>query len=126
STLSPGFFEHGISFRFEIQNDLGQTNGTLAIQRYAYPNVSPLLAVGDFPITSNVFYSFRITDDGKKVALYVNDLARPRVEATDTNVFGQKLGLFNREGAGGGTPINANSMVQLDFLTVTPLVRSPS
>jgi len=69
STLSPGFFEHGISFRFQIQSDLGQTNGSLAIQRFAYPDYSPLLALGDFPITSNVFYDFRITDDGKHVAL---------------------------------------------------------
>ena len=51
--------------------------------------------------------------------------AGPLMEGVDTNIFGHQLGLFNREGAGGGTSIDAGSMVQLDYLTITPLVAPP-
>src|SRR5262249_59485944 len=46
---------------------------------------------------------------------------RPLIEGQVTDSLGHRLGLFNREGAGGGASINAGGAVQLDYLIVNPI-----
>jgi hypothetical protein len=125
ATSPTAYFDRGIEFGFSIQGDDGQMAQNVWIYRYDYPNRSPLeIKRGTFPMTTNVFYDFRLTDDGTNTALYVNDLSRPLIEGRVTDSLGHRLGLFNREGAGGGAPINAGGAVQLDYLIANPVLPS--
>ena len=109
-----GAFDKGIYFLFAIEGDTGDTTKQIHIQDVSYPNYATYLATGTFPMSLNTFYTFRITDDGTNLALYINDLTHPFLIATDSNAYGSQLGLFNREGNGS---ISAGSITQLDFIT---------
>ena len=115
----PGYFDLGIGFGFEIENDLGSTTGNIFIVHDGYPGPSDYdLARGTYSISLDTFYNFRITDDGNNLALYIGDLATPLLTATDSSVYGNQLGLYNREGTGGGSSISTGSVVQLDYLNI--------
>ena len=109
-----GALDNGIYFLFAIESDTGDTTNQIHIQDANYPNPGVTLATGTFPMTLNTFYTFRITDDGTNLALYINDLTHPLLTATDSNLYGSQLGLFNREGNGS---ISAGSITRLDFIT---------
>lgn len=115
STNPAGSLDNGIYFDFAIQSDTGDTANQIHIRDASYPNGIVELATGTFPMTLNTFYSFRITDDGTNLALYINDLAHPLLIAADSNSYGSQLGLNNREGNGS---ISAGSVSQLDFINV--------
>ena len=107
-------FDNGIHFKFGIESDTGSTAGQIHITDLSYPNSEIDLATGTFPMTQNKFYNFRITDNGTQIALYINNLAKPFLTATDSNFYGSRLGLYNREGNGS---ISAGSITKLDFIT---------
>jgi hypothetical protein len=116
-----GGFDRSLVFGFVIQNDLGQTTGNIGIHHNLSGDTNYLeVAQGTFPLALNTFYDFRITDDGTNVALYIGDLTTPFLTGTDTIASGNKLGIFNREGTGGGSSISDGSIVHLDYLTVVP------
>ncbi|HEY5895140.1 MAG TPA: hypothetical protein VIT91_18115 [Chthoniobacterales bacterium] len=113
-------FDLGISFRFQIQNDTGSTANNVKIVHNGYPGGLPTLALGTFGLALNTPYDFRITDDGTNLALYINDLVTPFLTATDSTVFGNRLGIYNREGSGGGSSISDGSVTRLDYVQVVP------
>jgi len=114
-------FDHGIGFSFSIENDSNQTAGNVFIVTHGWPGVSTELARGTFPMALNTFYDFRITDDGNNVALYVNDLVNPLLTASDSSVYGNAIGLSNREGGGGGSWISDGSVTELDWINVSEI-----
>jgi hypothetical protein len=111
-------YDHGMKFALQIENDLGQTTNNVTIIRNSYPATSPVLATGTYPLSLNTFYNFRITDDGTKLAFYINDLTNPVVTASDSTTYSNLLAVYNREGAGGGSTISAGSISELEFITV--------
>jgi len=113
-------FDLGISFRFQIQNDNGSTTNNIKIARHGYPGATPILMQGTFGLALNTPYDFRVTDDGTNVALYINDLVTPFLTATDSTVIGNRLGIYNREGSGGGSSISDGSVTRLDYVQVVP------
>lgn len=117
-------FDTGMSFRFQIQNDLGSTANNIKIAHGGFPGPSPDLVTGTYSLALNTPYDFRITDDGTNVALFINDFTTPILTATDSSVLGDKLGIYNREGSGGGSSISAGSTVRLDYIQVVPEPRT--
>jgi autotransporter-associated beta strand protein len=107
-------FDNGIHFKFAIESDTGSTADQVYISDTSYPNPEVVLTSGTYPLALNTFYNFRITDNGTQLALYINDLVHPFLTATDSNSYGLRLGLYNREGNGS---ISAGSITQLDFIT---------
>jgi hypothetical protein len=92
----------GIQFSFSMHNgDWGEGLGNISIDLLNYPHSSQL-SYGNFPIAPNVYYDFRLTDDGSNVALFLSDLDTPLITASDSSIIGNSLGLYNREGVGGG------------------------
>ena len=121
TTTNPfGEFDLGISFRFQIQDDGGSTTNNIKIFRHGYPGASPALALGTFGLALNTAYDFRITDNGTDLALYINNLTTPFLTATDSTVIGNRLGIYNREGSGGGSSISDGSVTRLDYVQVVP------
>jgi hypothetical protein len=120
ATNSFGAFDKGIGFYFHIQNDLGNTSSNVNVVRGDFPNAAVTLASTTFALALNTPYTFRITDDGTNVALYLNDLNTPLLAATDSTVFGTRLGMLNREGAGGGSAISAGSTTRVNYIQVVP------
>jgi len=113
-------FDLGISFRFQIQNDLGSTTNNVVIARLSHPDVTPIIAQGTYNLALNTPYDFRIVDDGTNVSLYINDLNTPFLTASDSTSPGDRLGILNREGSGGGSSLSDGSVVQLDYIHVVP------
>lgn len=114
-----GYFDHGIAFGLSIMGDAGNNSGNVWIIHDGYPGPTEYdLARGTFSLTQNTFYNFRITDDGNNLAFFVGDLTTPLLTAIDSSIYGNLIGILNREGSGGGSTISAGSVVQLDFLTV--------
>jgi hypothetical protein len=120
STSNPnGYFNDGITFGFEIQNDLGQTANNITISDFNYPaNTGTVLVSTAYAMSLDTLYNFQITDNGSNLALYINNFTTPILTATDSSVYGDQIGLYNREGTGGGSSISAGSIVQLDYLNV--------
>jgi hypothetical protein len=110
-------FDNGIHYKFAIESDTGDTSNQVYISDLSYPNPEVILTSGTFLLSLNTFYNFRVTDNGTNLALYINDLAKPFLTATDSNSYGSQLGLYNREGNGS---ISAGSITQLDFINVVP------
>ncbi|MEI6702438.1 MAG: PEP-CTERM sorting domain-containing protein [Deltaproteobacteria bacterium] len=115
-----GGIDNGIGFAFAIQNDSNNTSNNIGIARMDWPSGGAVLTTGTFSLSLNTFYDFRITDDGTNVALYISDLSNPFLTASDSTVFGDKIAMFNREGAGGGSLISAGSVTQLDYVQIVP------
>lgn len=119
ATVPHGSFDRGIFVEFVIQNDAGDRSKNIFVnvlnQDFA-PHI-PLGSVG-YPIILNYFVDFRITDDGTTISVYADDLIYPALVVSDSTDFGNKLGFFNRKGAGAGSVISAGSIVELDFVRV--------
>jgi hypothetical protein len=120
STNQFGELDLGIRFEFSIQEDGGSTTNNIKIGRNDYPGSSPNLTTGTFALALNTPYDFRITDDGTNLALYINNLTTPFLTASDSTVIGHHLGIYNREGSGGGSSISDGSVTRVDFVEVVP------
>ncbi len=119
----PGYnalFNNGIRFGWDKRSDSGQVWNVVFINRIVdgFPPNDVTIAEGTFDFAFNQFYNFRITDDGTHIALYFDDLVTPLLTATDSTQMGNKIGFYNREGAGNGSSISAGSEVKIDFLRV--------
>jgi hypothetical protein len=82
-----GALDNGIYFLLAIESDTGDTANQIHIQDANYPNPGVTLATGTFPMTLHTFYTFRVTDDGTNLPLYINDLTHPLLTATDSNFY---------------------------------------
>lgn len=71
------------------------------------------LAVSNFIFDLNADYDFRITDDGKTIIVYLNDLVNPLIKVQSTHRTGNNMFLHNREIGG--------SKVEIDFVEVKAL-----
>ena len=71
------------------------------------------LGVKDFNLSLNLDYDFRITDDGKTILVYLNDMVNPLLNVKSTHRTGRKVYLHNREIGG--------SRVDLDFIEIKSL-----
>ena len=72
------------------------------------------LGYGAFTFTKNIFYNFRVVDNGQSITGYVNDLANPLFSIATSQSYGQHIGFFNRE-----RTASTDDIVNLDFLSVT-------
>jgi len=63
----------------------------------------------------HTYYSFRITDDGSHITLYMSDLNNPLLSANDTYSLGGWVGFYDRETFGG---YNQNPGISLDAITI--------
>lgn len=114
--------EWDVGIRFGISPTNGENGGaTITIVRNAWPGTSPELARGALPIATNTFYDFRIIDTGSLVQFFIGDLSAPYLSATETELIGDRFGLSNREGGGGGSWISNGSVVELDYLRVSSI-----
>lgn len=64
----------------------------------------------------NTYYSFRITDDGNNIAVYISDFGNPLLAESDTYSLGSYVGLYDRETYGG---YNQNPGVSLEYISIT-------
>lgn len=105
---------HGVGVSFRVQEDTGNLSGNIALEAYGVT-----LSTGTMSLTANTYYTFSLVDDGTNLSFYVNGSATPFLTGSSTDHFGNKVGTFNREGAGNGSSISAGSVSSLDYLTVT-------
>ena len=83
-----------------------------------YPAEGTLLGSANPTVAMNTWTDFRITDDGRTIRVFWDDLVNPVIS---TNYAGSRRGYFaiyNREGSGGGSSISAGSVVEVERLTV--------
>jgi len=115
-------FDKGIRFQFSMQTDPGSTLNNLNITENNWPGVSTTLAYATFAINLNTYYDFKLTDNGNDIKFYIDDLITPVISVNSSfDGSGDKIGLYNREGGGGGSWISNGSVVKIDYLTATPV-----
>jgi hypothetical protein len=107
---------HGVGVTFRIQEDNGNLLGNVALQNLTVD----ALATGTIALTTNTVYSARLVDTGTTVSLFWQGGLTPFLTANDSNVYGNKIVAFNREGAGNGSSISAGSSIALESISVVP------
>jgi hypothetical protein len=112
--LDPRFYENGFMLTVAKQSDDGSKQNLIRITKNGV-----IVTDSTYSFSLNQFYEFKITDDGTNMDFYFGDLMTPLVSVTDTNKFGNKVGISNREGSSGGSGISNGSEVQIDFLRIT-------
>jgi hypothetical protein len=70
----------------------------------------------NFSFALNTYFSFRITDDGNNIAVYISDFGNSLLSESDTYSLGNHVGLYDRETYGG---YNQNPGVSLDYISIT-------
>lgn len=112
-----GRFVNGVevifSFREGDNGTIGSNNVLMGI-----PLVTELGTRTNFLFQTNVFYDFRITDDGTNLSLFLGNLTTPLLERSTTTRAGNRVGIHNHTGLG---TIADGSLVHLDYITVTEI-----
>jgi hypothetical protein len=116
-----GTFSDGMRFNWLKMTDGGQIVNVVSIDQITggNPATDTNLALGTFNFAFDQFYDFKITDNGSVVSLYFDDLNTPLLTGTSSLRPGNKVGFYNREGAGAGSSISDGSEVQVDYLSIS-------
>jgi hypothetical protein len=115
SLPSPSMGVAGIEIQFNILDDNGNPSNNLKI----YTDEGIELGVVAANLTLDTWHTFRITDDGTNIALFFDGSSMPNLTANSTYSAGNKIALFNREGAGNGSSKSANGITEIGYITVT-------
>lgn len=107
---------HGVGVSFRIQSDGGSTIGNIAIEENG-----GTLSAGTMALTNDTYYDVRLVDTGSDLTLYLDGSSTPFLTASNSSVYGNLVGAFNREGAGNGSAISAGSISSLEYITVTAI-----
>lgn len=112
-------FDSGLSARFQIRSgDQGATGSN---------NIKIGTPTGeitaDYPLAMNRWYDAEIEDDGQSVTVSLD--GTPVVHYETTLRAGSLIGLQNREGAGGGSFISADSVTEVEYIRVTSQDSAP-
>ena len=113
---------NGIAVRIEPENDTSSSFCTFLVQRM---NDSFQFGITNRAFLMNQFYNFRITDDGTNFSFYFDDMTTPLVSGSDNLTLGNRVGVYNRPGVGGGSSISAGSQVDIDWLDISSPGRNP-
>jgi hypothetical protein len=105
----------GISFR--IQEDTGNLSGNVSLEDHS----GIYLASTTIPISQNVQYSIIYRDDGNSISAFLNGSTTPFITAETAAVYGNRVGMWNREGAGAGSFISAGSVTSISTLTISAI-----
>jgi hypothetical protein len=115
-----GQFDNGIFIQFAMQTDTGDTGRNVAIMRMENGNYTDL-ATARVRFASGVPVGFQIVDTGNLIQVFLDSSEIPIVSARTQTRFGNRIGIHNREGAGGGSTISDGSVVEIDDLSVASL-----
>jgi hypothetical protein len=107
-------FATGWAFRFRIQEDTGNLNGNISLEDGA--NV---LASATVPLVQNSEYNIVYKDDGSTLSAYLNGSNTPFLTARTESVYSNRIGAFNREGAGNNSFISAGSISSISSLRIS-------
>ncbi len=113
----PRFFNDGFHFEIAKASDDGTRVNIVQVTKYV-SGIGTVVAATNQDFSMNQFYDFKISDDGNGMKFYFDQLDIPLLTVTDPTPFGHKVGLYNREGAGGGSSISAGSQVEVDFIQI--------
>jgi hypothetical protein len=113
----PRFFDNGFTFTVAKQSDDLTRFNIIQIAKYD-SGVGVIVDQTSYDFSLGQFYNFKITDDGKNMSFYFDNLASPLLSISDYTTFGDTIAFYNREGAGGGSSISDGSKVQIDYLRI--------
>jgi len=111
---------NGIDVHFAIQNDSGSTANNINISKIGFPESASTLGSATYPLKHDTFYDFKVADDGFNLKVFIGDFRIPILSVAETYRPGTHIGIFNREGSGGGSSISSGSVTQLAQLTIYP------
>jgi len=107
---------HGIAVSFRLQEDTGNLANNITIEQ----NGSTLVT-GTYALSANTFYTVRLVDNGNSMSLFWGSDATAFITGATSSTFGNKIAIYNREGAGNGSSISAGSITSVDFITVSAI-----
>ena len=99
--------------------------GSVSLDWINHPIGGGTLAVLNTNLLANTDYELRIVDDGSEAKVFWGTNSVPFLTGVHFSSYGNRLGMNNREGAGGGSSISAGSRVEIDYVYVEDRTCSP-
>jgi hypothetical protein len=99
--------------------------GSVSLDWSNHPIGGGTLAVLSTNLLANTYYEIRIVDDGNEAKVFWGTNSVPFLSGVHASSYGNRLGMNNREGAGGGSSISAGSRVEIDYVQVEDRTCSP-
>ena len=100
-------------------------NGSLSLDWINHPFAAGSLALLNTNLLPNTYYELRIVDDGSNINVFWGTNTTPILTGNIPSSWGNRLGLYNREGTGGGSSISAGSQVKIDYVRVEDRTCTP-
>lgn len=111
-------FLNGIRFSAQMAHSENGYQGSLDLDWINHPISGGSIASFKTNLAANTYYDFRITDNGTITQVFMNGASTPILSGPSQSGFGTLVGMYNREGSGGGSSISARSRVDVDYLRI--------
>lgn len=122
STNGSREFDNGIFVSFRMMSDPSDPAGTtdnITIFDQDYPNYSTPLATGTFAISEDTPVVVQLLEDDGNISLFLDGSTSPFLTAYSPDAYGDQIGFYGREGAGGGSGISAGTQETIQYVTVS-------
>lgn len=111
----------GVAIQFSIQEDSAVRN-QLTIGTQGAPASENRQVSLTRPLSLDQWYTFRVEDTGEAVRLFFDGASEPTLELASKWKSGNHVGIYNREGAGGGSSISNGGLARMDWIKITSLL----